>query len=283
MPGFGSGATNPYASKGKQGYSSAYKRKAKSNSLPTMLIAGVAIAALAMVGGAAFWWLSRGGGGGASGTEASGTNAEAAAKVAPLPSLSNLPRPERLESLHRSLRELTDETNLSVAKLSEEELQTIGAERLKQLEPNFGDYFFRAAQATPKSYPMTEAGIREWDVDNGVAQGIPDLKNYLWTLNSPEDRTNRWDSARFALSLIKVRVQIMLYTRAQFPDPLKDKSSGFDWSPESRRILSAFWLQAELERDLATELVAALRDGANAKEFQDRCFATIERYYKPAQ
>jgi chemotaxis protein histidine kinase CheA len=158
---------------------------------------------------------------------------------------------------------------------------------LNELEPQLREYFLRAAQATPKSLTMTEAAAKDAQLASGAGGGSAGPqeppKNYIWTLNGPSDQSDRWGTARYAISQTKYRADVALQSRVQYPDPLKETSNAYDWSPESRRVLSAYWLQGELERDVATEIIASLRDESTVQEFQDRCFVTIERFFAPAK
>lgn len=276
-------------------YSSTLGRKPKTNQLGTIAIGVSAVAALGLIGGGAYWWMSKGSGGSGSvvtttvvnGVTTDVVNADGTtAGAGKLPSVGNLSRPERVESVSQSLVDLTNKADQSVASLGEAELQTTGADRLNELEPQLREYFLRAAQAKPKSLTMTEAAAQDDALASGLRSGSPGAqppKNYIWTLNGPSDQSDRWGTARYAISQTKFRADVALQSRIQFPDPLKETSGAYDWSPEDRRVLSSYWLQGELERDVATEIIAALRDESSVQEFQDRCFAVIERFYAPAK
>jgi hypothetical protein len=277
-------------------YSSTHRRKPKANYLGTIAIGLSAAAALALIGGGAYWWMSKGRGASNSDVTTNVVNGVttdvvnddgATGAVGNMPTVPDLPRPERVDSISQSLIELTNKANQSVASLGEAELQSTGADRLNELEPQLREYFLRAAQATPKPLTMTEAAAKDAQLASGAGGGSAGPqeppKNYIWTLNGPSDQSDRWGTARYAISQTKYRADVALQSRVQYPDPLKETSNAYDWSPESRRVLSAYWLQGELERDVATEIIASLRDESTVQEFQDRCFATIERFFAPAK
>lgn len=277
-------------------YSSTHGRKAKTNHLGTIAIGVSAVAALALIGGGAYWWMSNGRGASSSdvttnvvnGVTTDVVNADgASAEVGKLPSVGNLSRPERVDSVSQSLTDLANKAEQAVASLGEAELQTTGADRLNELEPQFREFFLRAAQATPKSLTMTDAAARDAQFASAAGGGSAGPqqppKNYIWTLNGPSDRSDRWGTARYAISQTKYRADVATQSRLQYPDPLKETSGAYDWSPEDRRVLSSYWLQGELERDVATEIIAALRDESSVQEFHDRCFAAIERFYAPVK
>jgi hypothetical protein len=277
-------------------YSSTHGRKPKTNHLGTIAIGAAAVAALALIGGGAYWWVSKGRGvsnGDITTNVVNGVTTDVVnkdgttAEVGKMPSLANLSRPERVDSISQSLIELTNKANQAVASLGEAELQTTGADRLNELEPQLREYFLRAAQATPKSLTMTDAAAKDAQLASGAGGGSAGPqeppKNYIWTLNGPSDQSDRWGTARYAISQSKYRADVATQSRLQYPDPLKETSGAYDWSPEDRRVLSSYWLQGELERDVATEIIAALRDESSVQEFQDRCFAAIERFYAPVK
>lgn len=201
----------------------------------------------------------------------------------------SIPKPESVAAVQREVDALSQRVDQSVAALTESELQTTGADRLLAVEPLFRDLFYRAAQTTPESRSMPEVVERETKLAAELARiqqtsgNTPPPPNYVWRLNSTNNTQDRWGSATYAISSAKVRTETALWSRVRYPDPLKETSEAFAWSAEDRRVLSAYWLQAELERDVTTELIAGLREKQSIKQLQDRCFLVIENFYQPAR
>jgi len=206
-----------------------------------------------------------------------------------LPTLPNLPRPESVATVQGVVDALSRKTEQAVASLAENELATVGADRLLDMEPQFRELFYRAAQAIPESRSMTDVVEQDAKLAAEVARTQQTAgnnsppANYIWRLNSTNGAGDRWGSATNTISSAKIRTEAALWSRVRYPDPLKETSEAFDWSSEDRRVLSAYWLQGELERDVISELIACLREKQSVKQLQDRCFAVIERFYQPAR
>lgn len=269
-----------------QGNSGNRRAKPQKNYLFFGAVGAAVVVVCGLVAGAAFFWTSQEPTPINPGATTAASDGTSVSPVATLPTLADLPRPDSVDQIQQELLELIGKADQSVAALTDGELQTAGADRLEELEPQFRDLFLRAAQATPKPLTMTDMAAQDAKfaaMIAGAASGNNPPRNHLWSLDSNTSPSDRWGAARNAISQAKIRTEMALQSRVKLPDPLVETSGAYDWSPESRRVLSAYWLQGELERDVITEMIAGLREGESEQEFQDRCFAAIERFYQPAR
>lgn len=255
-----------------------------------MLAGGAAVVVLAMVG-AGLWWLS-GQDGGAGGGEASGWTAEAggpaAEELQEQVTWPKLGRPESAEALGNELVTLVKQADQIAGALSDSELHTVGAERLAAAKTKFEDLLYRAWQAAPLDLTMAQTAENQRQqaaqIEN-MRSNLPTEppKNYIWRLQGTNDPADHWGRACYEISQVKLEVEAALNARGRFLDPLKETSDAYDWSAEDRRVLSAYWLQGSLERDVVTELTACLREGVNIGRLTERCLAVLERHYEPAR
>ncbi len=199
------------------------------------------------------------------------------------PPIPALPwRSENVDDLAGELGALANQTQTFVSALAEAELATRGVERLKAASKQFEDMFYRIVNATPKSIDLKAVHEQERALQqalNGSAPAEPSLPvNYIWNLGGAGDREDPWKMATREVSESRMKSEGALSSRVQYPDPLKETSGVYDWSTEDRRVLSAYWLQGELQRDVATELLACLREKVSAAELEDRCGEVVDRY-----
>jgi hypothetical protein len=199
-----------------------------------------------------------------------------------------LGRPESAEVVSNAVDALVQQTYQMGGELAESELQTVGVERLAAARAKLEDLRYRAWQAAPRDMTMAQAAeqIRKQaaEIEN-LRRGSPaePSKNYIWRFQGSDDPNNLWGRECHAISQVKLEVEAALNARGRFPDPLKETSDVYDWSVEDRRVLSAYWLQGNLERDVVTELTACLREGVNIGRLTERCLAVLERHYEPAR
>ena len=282
-----SGRVNPYAG-------TMTRTTPQSNLFLWLGIGAAAIVGIGVATVGALWFVARAtnvaSAPGSTVNESASSNAGGATATQQKPAVSfpNVPRPESRASLVRELDSMREKADRSVASISEAEKQTIGADRLTEAEPQFREFFFRAAQATLEERSMSDVVQAEAKLAAEIQRMSPTggnqpPRNYIWTLNSTNDPADRWGMAAYAISSAKFRSELALQSRFRYPDPLQEQSQAFDWSSEERRVLSAYWLQGELERNVATELLASLRDGQTIHQMQDRCFAAMEQCFGPAK
>lgn len=270
------------------GYSNA--PKSKSAGVARWLV-GCAVAGLALLTlGAGLWWMSGAGnspgGGAAIGWTTAGVDAAGAGRQ-PRVNWPKLPQPENSKVLASELLDLILETDRIAAALTDAELQTIGAERLAAARAKFEALRYRVWQATPIDLTMmqlAESGRTQSAQIERLRSELPATppKNYIWRMQDTNDPQDHWGRECFAISRVKSDVDAALNSLSRLPDPLKDTSNAYDWSAEDRRVLSAYWLQGSLERDVISELLACLREGQTIDRLTERCTAVLERYYQPA-
>lgn len=286
LPGYsGKGSPNAYAG----GYGMRPQTKSAGGRV-WLLVGAVAVMGLAVVGGG-LWWLmgqDRGAGGGGASGWMSDVGGSATSTRQPRVTWPRLGRPESTEALSNAVDALVQQTYQMGGALSESELQTVGVERLAAARAKLEDLRYRAWQAAPRDMTLAQAAeqIRKQaaEIEN-LRRGSPaePANNYIWRFQGSDDPNNLWGRECHEISQVKLEVEAALNARGRFPDPLKETSNTFDWSAEDRRVLSAYWLQGNLERDVVTELTACLREGVNIGRLTERCLAVLERYYEPAR
>lgn len=277
---------------GGTAYGRPVNQRSKSNiGLILAIVAVAGVLFIAVVVGGLVWIAGQNGflpdrlvlnGFGGDGSEGTGTNRM------PKITWARVPRPESVDALTEELSAFSNQADQAVALMSESELQTIGADKLVGLQPEFENLFFRAVQATPLDLTMTEVAAKDAKTAAEIANlnrpgssGPP--KNYIWRLQQANDPADRWGRECYQISRAKLISENTLGSRSRFQNPVTETSGAFDWSAEDRRVLSAYWLQGELERDVTTELVACLREGRNVGQLMERCFVVVDKFYAPAR
>ncbi len=198
-------------------------------------------------------------------------------------SIPSLPwRPERLKDLNEELTALAEKTQAAASALPQSELATTGVKQLKDANKQFEEMFYRVLYAVPEPPEVSTTDVAAQPVQRPAGADAAPPANHIWTLGGTVNPSDPWKAATREVTESRLAAENALTSRRKYPDPLKETSGVNDWSAEDRRVLSAYWLQGELERDVATELLACLRERVSSAELENRCGAVIDRYIAPA-